>query len=49
MELDITVEIVDYKTPFKVKTNLEHEWISKDQIHNYGLPKPIMTIIENHG
>jgi A/G-specific adenine glycosylase len=49
MELDITIEIVDYKTPFKVKTNLEYEWISKDQIHNYGLPKPIKTIIENHG
>ena len=48
MELDITIEIVDYRTPFKIKSNLEHRWISKNQIDNYGLPKPIRTIIENH-
>ena len=48
MELDITIEIVDYKTPFKIKSNLEHQWINKNQIDNYGLPKPIRTIIENH-
>ena len=49
MELDITIEIVDYKNPFKIKSNLEHQWIKKNQIDNYGLPKPIKTIIENHG
>ena len=48
MELDITIEIVDYKNPFKIKSNLEHQWINKNQIDNYGLPKPIRTIIENH-
>jgi A/G-specific adenine glycosylase len=48
MELDITIEIVDYKNPFKIKSNLEHQWIKKNQIDNYGLPKPIKTIIENH-
>ena len=37
MELDITIEIVDYKTPFKIKSNLEHQWINKNQIDNYGL------------
>ena len=49
LELDITVEKVEYKRPFKIQTNLEHKWINKDSIHNYGLPKPIKTIIENHG
>ena len=48
IELDITIEIVNYKTPFKIKSNLEHQWINKNQIDNYGLPKPIRTIIENH-
>ncbi len=49
IELDITIEVIDYKNPFKIKTNMEHQWIRKDQIHNYGMPKPIKTIIENHG
>ena len=49
MDLDITIEIFDYKAPFKIATNLEYQWISKNEIHNYGLPKPIKTIIENHG
>ena len=48
MELEITIEIFDYKTPFEIKSNLEHQWIDKDQIHNYGLPKPIKTIIDNY-
>ena len=48
MELEITIEIFDYKTPFKIESNLEHRWINKNQIHNYGLPKPIKTIIDNH-
>jgi len=49
LELDITVEKVEYKKPFKIRTNLEHKWINKNLIHNYGLPKPIKTIIEDHG
>ena len=49
MDLDITIEIFDYKRPFKIKTNLEHQWVSKSQIDNFGLPKPIKTIIENYG
>ena len=48
LELEITIEIFNYKTPFKIKSNLEHQWINKDQIHKYGLPKPIKTIIDNH-
>ena len=48
LELEITIEIFDYKTPFKIESNLEHRWINKNQIHNYGLPKPIKTIIDNH-
>ena len=49
LELDITVEKFEYKKPFEIKTNLEYKWINKDRLHNYGLPKPIKTIIENHG
>ena len=49
MDLDITIEIFDYKTPFKIKTNLEHKWVSKNQIDKFGLPKPIQTIIKNYG
>ena len=48
LNLDITVEIFDYSAPFKIKTNLTHQWVSKDDINNYGLPKPIKTIIENY-
>ncbi len=48
LNLDITVEIFEYTSPFKIKTNLTHQWITKDDIHNYGLPKPIKTIIENY-
>ena len=48
LELNIKIEIIDYKDIFKVNSNLEHQWINKKQIHNYGLPKPIMTIIEEY-
>jgi len=48
LELNIKIEIIDYKNIFKVNSNLEHQWINKKQIHNYGLPKPIMTIIEEY-
>ena len=48
LNLDITVEIFEYTSPFKIKTNLTHQWIAKDDINNYGLPKPIKTIIENY-
>ena len=48
LNLDITIEICEYSAPFKVKTNLIHHWVSKDDINNYGLPKPIKTIIENY-
>ena len=48
VDLDITIEIFDYKNPFKINTNLEYQWINKTQIDNFGLPKPIKTIIDNH-
>ena len=48
LELNIEIEIIDYKNIFKVNSNLEHQWINKKQIHNYGLPKPIKTIIEEY-
>ena len=48
IELNIKIEIIDYKDMFKVNSNLEHQWINKKQIRNYGLPKPIMTIIEEY-
>ncbi len=49
IDLDITIQIFDYESPFKIKTNLEHQWVSKDQIDKFGMPKPIKTIIENYG
>lgn len=48
LDLDITIEIFDYKTPFRVNTTLEHQWIKRSEIKNYGLPKPIKHIIEKH-
>ena len=48
IDLDITIEIFDYKTPFRVNTSLEHQWIKRSEIENYGLPKPIKHIIEKH-
>tara|TARA_B100000575_G_scaffold276687_1_gene262322 strand:- start:1701 stop:2744 length:1044 start_codon:yes stop_codon:yes gene_type:complete len=48
LDLDITIEIFDYKKPFQVNTKLEHQWINKEDIKNFGLPKPIKHIIENH-
>ena len=48
IDLDITIEIFNYSAPFKVKTNQEHRWVSKNKIHNFGMPKPIKTIIEEY-
>ena len=48
IDLDITIEIFDYKKPFEIETNLEHQWINKNQIDKFGLPKPIKSIIENY-
>ena len=48
LDLNITIEIFDYKAPFKIKTSLEYQWIKKNEIKKYGLPKPIKHIIENH-
>ena len=48
IDLNITLEIFEYKEPFKIKTNLEHEWVNKDKINEFGLPKPIKSIIENY-
>ena len=48
INLDITVEIFDYKKPFKIETNLEYQWIDKQKINQFGLPKPIKFIIENY-
>ena len=48
MDLNITLEIFEYKKPFKIKTNLEHKWVNKKEINEFGLPKPIKSIIENY-
>ena len=48
MDLDITVEIFEYDKPFKIETNLEHQWINKSEINDFGLPKPIKTIIQTY-
>ena len=48
LDLEITINIFDYKVPFAIETNLEHQWIKKSDIHKYGLPKPIKNIIESH-
>ena len=48
LDLMITIEIFEYKKPFKISTNREHQWICRDEIKNYGLPKPIKLIIDNH-
>tara|TARA_B100000674_G_scaffold54253_1_gene37703 strand:- start:994 stop:2004 length:1011 start_codon:yes stop_codon:yes gene_type:complete len=48
LDLIITIEIIEYKKPFKVCTNQEHQWICRGEIKNYGLPKPIKHIIDNH-
>ena len=48
LDLNITIEIFDYKKPFQVNTNLEYQWINRRDIKNYGLPKPIKHIIDNH-
>mgnify|MGYP000476109428 CR=1 FL=1 len=48
IDLDITVEIFDYDKPFKIETNLEHQWINKSEINDFGLPKPIKTIIQTY-
>ena len=48
IDLNITLEIFEYKEPFKIKTNLEHKWVKKDELNKFGLPKPIKSIIENY-
>ena len=48
IDLDITVEIFEYDKPFKIETNLEHQWINKSEINDFGLPKPIKTIIQTY-
>ena len=46
LDLDITVKLIQYKEIFNLSTNLEYEWIKRDEVHKFGLPKPIKTIIE---
>ena len=48
IDLEITVKIFDYDKPFNIDTNLEHQWINKSQIHDFGLPKPIKAIIDTY-
>ena len=31
---------------FKIKTNQKYEWIKKDRIEDYGMPKPITNLIK---
>jgi hypothetical protein len=46
VNLDITVKLIKYKNILDLITNLEHQWIKKDEIEKFGLPKPIKAIIE---
>ena len=48
IDLEITVKIFDYDKPFNIDTNLEHQWINKSQINDFGLPKPIKAIIDTY-
>ena len=48
VDLDITIEILNYERTFELQSDVEYQWIKRNQIHNYGLPKPIKTIIEEH-
>ena len=46
LNLDIKISIYSYEKIFKLKTNKKYEWINKSNIHKYGMPKPIKSIIE---
>jgi len=48
IDLKIKVDILDFADKFDIKTNAIYEWVQKNEIHNYGLPKPIKTIIEDY-
>ena len=48
IDLEITVKIFDYDKPFNIDTNLEHQWVNKSQINDFGLPKPIKAIIDTY-
>ena len=46
LNLDIKVNIYEYKKVFKLKTNKKYKWVNKSNIDKFGMPKPIKSIIE---
>ena len=46
LNLDIKVNIYEYKKIFKLKTNEKYKWVNKSNIDKFGMPKPIKSIIE---
>ena len=44
--LDLEVNIYFSSKEFKLDTNQKYEWIKKDRIEDYGMPKPITKLIQ---
>ena len=44
--LDLDVNIYFSTREFRLDTNQKYEWIKKDRIDDYGLPKPISNVIK---
>jgi len=44
--LDLDVNIYFSSKEFKLDTNQKYEWIKKDRIEHYGMPKPITKLIQ---
>jgi A/G-specific adenine glycosylase len=44
--LEINLKIYTSAKELKIKTNQTYEWIKKDRIEEYGLPKPISKVIK---
>ena len=44
--LDLDVNIYFSSKEFKLDTNQKYEWIKKDRIEDYGMPKPITKLIQ---
>ena len=44
--LDLNVNVYFSSKEFDLDTNQKYEWIKKDRIDNYGMPKPITKLIQ---
>ena len=44
--LDLNVNVYFSSKEFDLDTNQKYEWIKKDRIDNYGIPKPIIKLIQ---